>query len=122
MFLQVDPLADCHIGPITGLAAAPDGAHISSCGSDGAVRVWAAASGHLVGKRDLGARLTCCAVALGSTAAAAASKPVLAVGSEGGVIRWVLCFCQSRNSKMIVHDTLDSVCSGCSQLGFHPAN
>lgn len=84
---QVEVLADSHTGPITGLAAAADGAHIISCGSNGSIRVWAAATGQLVGKRDLGGKLTCCAVALGSSAAAAASKPIVAVGSEGGFVR-----------------------------------
>lgn len=83
----MEPLADFHAGHVTGLAAAPDGAHIVSCGSDGSVRAWATATGQLVGKRDLGGRLTCCATALGNTAGAAASKPVLAVGSEGGILR-----------------------------------
>jgi WD40 repeat protein len=83
--VQIEPLADFHVGPISGICSAPDGQHLLSCGSDGSARVWAAPSGQLVGKRDLGGRLSCCAAALG--AAEAPSKPVLAVGSEAGVLR-----------------------------------
>lgn len=77
------------MGSITGIAPSPDGNHLLTCGLDGSVRAWAAASGQLVGKRDLGGRLTCCAVAMGAAAAGIASKPVMAVGSEAGVIRCV---------------------------------
>jgi WD40 repeat protein len=85
--VQIEPLADCHRGAVTGLASAPDCKHLVSCGRDGSVRVWAAAAGQLVGKRDLGGCLTCCTTAVGSAAAGAAAKPVLAVGSEAGVVR-----------------------------------
>jgi WD40 repeat protein len=89
--VQIEPLADYHVGPITGICSSPDGQHLISCGLDGSVHIWAAAAaaaaaGQLVGKQDLGGKLTCCAVALG--AADMPSKPVMAVGSEAGVLRW----------------------------------
>lgn len=85
LHVQIEPLADFHVGPISGICSAPDGQHLLSCGSDGSVRVWAATAGQLVGKLDLGGRLSCCTAALG--AADTPSKPVLAVGSEAGVLR-----------------------------------
>jgi WD40 repeat protein len=87
VYTQIEPLADYHVGPITGICSSPDGQQLLSCGLDGSVRVWAAAAGQLVGKRDLGGKLTCCAAALG--AADMPSKPVMAVGSEAGVLRCV---------------------------------
>jgi WD40 repeat protein len=83
--VQIEPIADYHVGAIRGICSSPDGQHLLSCGLDGSVRVWAAAAGELVGKRDLGGKLTCCAAALG--AADVPSKPVMALGSEAGVLR-----------------------------------
>lgn len=83
--LQVDPLADWHVGPITGIAPAPTGAHLISCGVDGSIRVWAAAAGgQLVSKRDVGGQLTCC------TSSGGAEGALLAAGSRAGVLR---CAC-----------------------------
>lgn len=80
--LQVEPLADWHVGPIAGVAPASTGAHLISCGLDGSIRVWAAAAGgQLVSKRDVGGQLTCCAAAGGAEGA------LLAVGSRAGVLR-----------------------------------
>lgn len=80
--VQVEPLADWHVGAITGIAAAASGSHLVSCGMDGSIRVWAAAAaGQLVSKRDVGGHLTCCAAAGG------AGGGVLAVGSQAGVLR-----------------------------------
>jgi WD40 repeat protein len=79
---QVEPLADWHVGAITGVAAAATGAHIISCGMDGSIRVWAAAAGgQLVSKRDVGGQLTC------SAASTPADGSLLAVGSKAGVLR-----------------------------------
>lgn len=84
LMLQVEPLADWHVGPITGIAPAPTGAHLISCGVDGSLRVWAAAAGgQLVSKRDVGGQLTCCAASSGAGGA------LLAVGSRAGVLRCV---------------------------------
>lgn len=79
IMLQIEPLADCHVGAVTGLAHHPDGQHMLSCGADGSVRVWHTTDGSLVGKRDFGASLTCMV--------AASCKHLVAVGSETGVVR-----------------------------------
>jgi WD40 repeat protein len=82
--VQVEPLADWHVGSITGIAAAPTGAHLVSCGLDGSIRVWAAAAGgQLVSKRDAGGQLTC--------GAASSDGKVFAVGSNTGVLRYGPC-------------------------------
>lgn len=79
---QVEPLADWHVGAVTGVAAAATGAHLISCGLDGSLRVWAAAAGgQLVSKRDVGGQLTCCASWTGPEGS------LLAVGSRAGVLR-----------------------------------
>jgi hypothetical protein len=78
--MQLEPIAMCHAGAITGLAAHPDGEHFLSCGLDGSLRVWQAASGQLAGRLDVGGRLTC-------MAAAGPGSPLLAVGSEAGTVR-----------------------------------
>jgi WD40 repeat protein len=81
----VEPLADCHAGAITGLAALPGGAgKLLSAGEDGSLRVWdAEAGGQLAGRRDFaGARLT-------AVAAASGRRALAAVGSGSGVLRVV---------------------------------
>jgi WD40 repeat protein len=81
--VQVEPLADWHVGSITGVAAAPTGAHTVSCGLDGSIRVWAAAAGgQLVSKRDVGGQLMC--------GAACSDGKLFAVGSKTGVLRYGL--------------------------------
>lgn len=79
---QVEPLADWHVGAITGVAATATGAHLVSCGLDGSIRVWAAATGgQLVSKRDVGGQLTCSVACMGP------DSSLLAVGSKVGVLR-----------------------------------
>lgn len=80
--LQVEPLADWHVGAIVGLVATPDGSHLVSSGADGSIRVWAAGTnGQLVSRRDVAGRLTC------SAASSCAQQPLMAVGSHAGVLR-----------------------------------
>lgn len=81
---QVEPLADCHAGEITGVAPLPGApGQLLSAGTDGSLRVWdAAAGGQLVGRADCpGAQLT--------ALAACGARAVAAVGSAAGVLRLV---------------------------------
>ncbi len=99
--VQIQPLVDCHVGHVTGVAGHPDGRHVMSCGDDGSFRVWDVSSGQLVGRRDLGGRLTCMAAAVDGSG-------LVALGSEAGVIRCVL----ERSSSWLAVLELTCQCTG----------
>lgn len=79
--METAPLASYHYGRVTALAPLVDGQHVASAGIDGSVRLWDCAQGVLAGKCHLqGAQLAL---------AAAPTRPLLAAGSDAGVLRLI---------------------------------